>query len=325
MLGPAQARGASPAPMPQRIPDSYTHAARLVDLDHGRHLNLRCSGSGPRTIMLEAGSHTDSSTWFRLQPLLAASARVCAYDRAGYGFSSEGPMPRSVDADVSDLHALIHRAGIRTPLVLVGHSLGSNIVRRYADRYPADVGAMVLIDSPPQCIDKFIPGWSKEEDALAVQRFAFLRQCEAAAEKHELPATSTDLRHCIEGPDPYASAKLHAVNVAHESTPVFWKTLISELHDNLKVYRHPVSARESHGSKPLIVLTAANTYADALPRYRKGLEAARHYTQEKIAATSTRSKLVRVENTSHDIQIDQPDAVVKAVTWVLQLSQLASR
>ena len=152
----------------QRIPDSYAKAATLVTVADGRQLNLRCMGSGPQTVMLEAGSHADSTTWFKLQPILSSITKVCAYDRAGYGFSSEGQLPRDLDADVSDLHDLIRASGIKTPVVLVGHSLGSNIVRRYAERYAADVGGMVLIDPPEQDVAAFAPEWAKSDDELNV-------------------------------------------------------------------------------------------------------------------------------------------------------------
>jgi pimeloyl-ACP methyl ester carboxylesterase len=324
VLGQAQAAEASHTAMPQRMPDSYAQAAKLIDLGHGRYLNLRCAGSGPQTVLLEAGALNDSSTWFKVQPLLAAHARVCAYDRAGFGFSSEGPLPRNLDADVSDLRALIQRAGLATPLVMVGHSLGSNIVRQYASRYPADVGAMVLLDPPAQDIGRFAPGWQKDEDTLSVQRFAFLHRCEAAAEKHELPSTDQELSHCLGEADPLASAKLNAVNLAHMSKPAFWHTVLSVLQDNVEVFKQPVSKRETHGSTPLIVLSAANTYADALPRDRKGLEEVRAHTQAQIVATSSRGTLVHVPNTSHDIQIDQPEAVATAVEQALRMARHAS-
>jgi pimeloyl-ACP methyl ester carboxylesterase len=324
-VGLAQARGADPAVPPQRIPDSYAHADRLVDLGGGRHLNLRCTGSGAQTVMLEAGAVADSSTWFKVQPLVASSARVCAYDRAGYGFSSEGPMPRNLDADVSDLHALIQRAGIGTPVVMVGHSLGSNIVRQYASRYPADVSAMVLIDPPAQDIGRYAPAWQKDEDAMSVQRFAFLDQCEAAAEKHKLPSTDPALHDCLGAANPLASAKVNAAQLAYMSKPAFWHTVLSVLHDNVEVFKQPVSPRETHGSTPLIVLSADNTYADALPRDRKGLEQARAQTQQRIVATSSRGTLVRVAHTSHEIQADQPAAVAKAIEQALQLARHPSR
>lgn len=320
VLGHAQATAA----VPLRMPDLYAQAGKRVDIGHGRQLNLRCSGSGSQTVMLEAGAIADSSTWYKVQPLLAAHARVCAYDRAGFGFSSEGPMPRNLDADVSDLHALIHRAGLNTPLLMVGHSLGSNIVRQYASQYPAEVSALVLVDPPAQDIGRFAPAWQKEEERLSVQRFAFLHRCEAAAEKHQLPSTDPALSHCLGGADPLASARLNAVNLAHKSKPAFWHTVLSVLQDNARVFKQAVAARETHGSTPLIVLSAANTYADALPRDRKGLEEARSHTQAQIVATSTRGTLVHIADTSHDIQIDQPEAVAKAVMQALQMTRHAA-
>ena len=325
MFGQAVATDANHASTPQRIPDSYAEAAKLIDIGHGRHLNLRCSGSGTQTVLLEAGALADSSTWFKVQPLLATHVHVCAYDRAGFGFSSEGPLPRDLDADVSDLHALIQHAGLATPLVMAGHSLGSNIVRQYASRYPAEVSAMVLLDPPAQDIGRFAPGWQKDEDTLSVQRFAFLRQCAAAAEKHALPSTDKDLSQCLGEADPNASAKVNAANLALMSKPAYWHTVLSVLQNNAAVFKPPVSKQETHGSTPLIVLSAANTYADALPRDRKGLEEAKARTQAQIVAMSSGGALVHVADSSHDIEIDQPEAVAKAVVRAIGEAQRTSK
>lgn len=304
--------------VPQRIPDSYAQAGTLVTIAPGRKLNLRCEGTGARTVLLEAGSHADTTTWFKLQPILAASAKVCSYDRAGYGFSDEGPMPRNLDAEVADLHALIHHAGLDTPLVMVGHSRGSNIVRRYAERYPADVGGMVLIDPPAQDIAADAPDWARQEAQMSEQRFAFIRQCEAGAEKHQLASPPPGLERCVVGANPLASAKVNAAIAAYKYRPAFWRTLNSELQDNVTVFRQPVSTRENHGATPMIVLTAAGTYADAPAELRKTLDAARDKTQSRILATTTRGKRIVVDDASHDIQLDQPEAVARAVTTLLK-------
>ena len=70
---------------------------------------------------------------------------------------TRGRCRAQLDCDVSDLHALIDAAGLHTPLVLVGHSLGTNIVRRYAGVHPDDVAAMVLVDPPAQDLGHFLP------------------------------------------------------------------------------------------------------------------------------------------------------------------------
>src|SRR5688572_3402642 len=87
----------------ERTPDAYAEPGDLVNIAENRRLNLRCVGDGAPTVILEAGANADSTTWFRVQPLIAVRTRVCAYDRAGYGFSDEGPKPRTLDADVADL------------------------------------------------------------------------------------------------------------------------------------------------------------------------------------------------------------------------------
>ena len=134
--------------------------------------------------------------------------------------------------------------GLKTPLLLVGHSLGSNIVRRYADRYPADVSAMVLIDPPAQNIDEVRSGLAEGRRHPLPATVCLHPPMRAAAEKHALPSTSPGLRDCLDGLRSTRRRKLNAVNLAHQSKPLFWSTLLSELQDNATVFKQPVPARE---------------------------------------------------------------------------------
>ena len=302
---------------PPRISDTYAEPGQWVTVAQGRKINLRCAGNGPQTVLLEAGSHADSTTWFRVQPLLAASIKVCSYDRAGYGFSDMGPLPRNLDADVADLHDLVHHANLKTPLVLVGHSLGSNIVRRFTQLYPAEVGGLVLIDPPAQDVASFAPEWAKIETAMNAQRFDFVRRCESGAEQRVLKSPPPELKGCVAGDNPLASDKVNAATASYKIKPAFWRTLLSELQDNVVVFGQAISPGEKHGSLPLIVLTATTTYADAPPDVRKHLEAARDQTQARIVATSTRGERQVVDNASHDIQLEQPEAVATAIIKVI--------
>jgi pimeloyl-ACP methyl ester carboxylesterase len=325
LAGGAFAASAGDVAVPQRIPDSYAQAGMLVTIAPDRILNLRCEGKGTQTVLLEAGSHADTTTWFKLQPLLAASTKVCSYDRAGYGFSGEGPLPRNLDAEVADLHALIQHAGLKTPLVMVGHSRGSNIVRHYAETYPKDISGMVLIDPPAQDIASVAPDWAREEQQMSEQRASFISQCEAGAEKHQLASPPPALASCVAGSNPLASAKVNAAIAAYKYKPSFWRMLQSELADNTMVYGQPVSAKETHGSTPMIVLAASDTYADAPADLRKTLVAARDKTQQQILATSTQGKRIVVDHASHDIQLDQPQAVANAVTALLKQAAASAR
>jgi len=88
-----------------------------------------------------------SSNWARIVPAVAPTARVCAYDRAGQGWSEDAARPEDGLAIARDLHALLAVAGERAQFVLVGHSTGGTYAMTYAARYPDQVAGMVLLDS----------------------------------------------------------------------------------------------------------------------------------------------------------------------------------
>src|SRR5205823_2783612 len=74
-------------------------------------------------------------------------ARICTYDRAGYGSSDSGPTPRTFAQLNLELHELLHAAGEKPPYILVGHSYGGAVIRNYPVRYPDDIAGMVLVES----------------------------------------------------------------------------------------------------------------------------------------------------------------------------------
>jgi pimeloyl-ACP methyl ester carboxylesterase len=99
------------------------------------------------------GGLGETSPWrSRIIPAVARTTRVCAYDRAGQGWSGDAPRPEDGLQVAKDLHTLLGRAGERGPYVLVGHSTGGTYAMTYAARYPREVAGMVLLDfaSPDQ-------------------------------------------------------------------------------------------------------------------------------------------------------------------------------
>ena len=283
-----------------------------------RHLNLRCSGNGPITVLLEAGSRADSVTWFRVQPILAKKARVCSYDRAGYGFSDEGPLPRDVDADVRDLDALINAADIRTPLVLAGHSLGTDIVRRYAELHRERVAGLVLVDPPDYYIADFAPDWAASERASTQQRGVLIHTCLDAATAGTLAKGEGDSARCIAAPDPTWPEAVRSSIRAYKLKPGFWRTINSELSCNDTVFSAPIVVNSIKSDLPVWIMVAADTYAEAPPPLRMAFEQSREKTINAIAANTTRSHRIDVANSGHDVQLDQPLAVADAVNGLLK-------
>lgn len=143
--------------------------AGQINIGGGRKLYLRCAGRGGRTVILESGIHDSSDVWTLsdAKPPVVGSptvfggvarfTHVCMYDRPGTvrytnppvltKRSSPARMPRTLQSMVADLHALLHKAGVPGPYLLVAHSYGGLIVRYYAQKYPREAAGMVLVDA----------------------------------------------------------------------------------------------------------------------------------------------------------------------------------
>jgi pimeloyl-ACP methyl ester carboxylesterase len=118
----------------------------MVDVG-GYDLFYMCRGEGSPTVILEAGGGGDSRSWAKVMNGVEGTTRVCAYDRANLGRSDKAPKPRTMEDMTRDLGALLANAQIGGPYILVGHSLGGEIVRVFADRHPEEAAGLVLVDS----------------------------------------------------------------------------------------------------------------------------------------------------------------------------------
>lgn len=92
----------------------FPQRGRTVDVD-GLKLNLNCIGSGHPSVILESGLSVSSIGWINISQEIAKSARVCSYDRAGYGWSESGKEPRTAVQIANELQALLNAAGEKGP------------------------------------------------------------------------------------------------------------------------------------------------------------------------------------------------------------------
>lgn len=125
---------------------TYLAPGQLLTID-GHQMHIDCTGEGSPTVILEAAGGHFSAEWARVQPEIAQTTRVCAYDRAGYGWSEPGPEPRDAEHVANELHSLLAAAHVPPPYVLVAHSVGGIYVRVFNADYPGETVGMVLVDS----------------------------------------------------------------------------------------------------------------------------------------------------------------------------------
>jgi pimeloyl-ACP methyl ester carboxylesterase len=116
-------------------------------LANGHRLYLNCVGSGSPTVVLFNGLGEWTPNWAWVQSYVSAATRVCAFDRAGEGWSGGRAVREDGHQMASDVHALLQVAHVPGPYVLAGHSVGGTYALVYAAQYPSQIAGVALIDS----------------------------------------------------------------------------------------------------------------------------------------------------------------------------------
>jgi pimeloyl-ACP methyl ester carboxylesterase len=120
----------------------------VVQIDGGRGLYVRCTGSGSPTVVMEGGDGDTSDSYRFAEAAIAKETRACVYDRANLGQSDPAPGPRGLEELVGDFESLLDAAEIPGPYVLVGTSGGGYISAGYAVEHPNEVAGMVFVEVP---------------------------------------------------------------------------------------------------------------------------------------------------------------------------------
>jgi pimeloyl-ACP methyl ester carboxylesterase len=229
------------------IRDQHALAAPGTLYDVGGHrLHLDCHGHGSPTVVLSNGLGGISAGWARITGPLAATTRVCAYDRAGQGWSDETATPRDGAQSAEDLHHLLAKAGEQGPYVLVGHSTGGTYAMTYAARYPEQVAGLVLLDSSSPEQFTQMPAFAGQYAMVMRRGLALLPTLSRIGLGHLVPAGSQL---------PAAEA---AKVAAMTSTPTYYRNQRDEISVIPQVLSQ-ARALSSLGDRPLAVLTASAT------------------------------------------------------------------
>ncbi len=259
--------------------------AALIDVG-GYRLAMHMAGRGVPAVVIEPGLGAEARQYDAVAHELAREARVVWYDHAGMGQSDRLAAPVRTVADLArDLHALLAAARIPPPYVLTGHSLGGLTARYYQHCYPAEVAALVLIDSAHE--------EQRERLLAALPPEAPGEHPAIANARHVLSVLWNDPAANPEGIDNAADTDL-------------------------------MRACADLGDLPLVVLSRGRPTAQP-DGYPAGVTARREQAwqqmQRELAALSTASLHFTAERSGHDINHDEPGAVVAAIHRALALAR----
>ena len=299
-----------------RTTSSYSPPGKLYDLG-GYKLHLQSQGSGSPTVIMEAGAGDCSLTWTLVAPVIARTNRVCTYDRGGMGWSDVSPYPRLATIEVAELHALLQKAGIKPPYVLVGHSLGGVLARVFTHTYSNEVVSLVLVDpSHEEQMTRQEPAIQKSMSQATDRAQVMLRGLADKAARGKL--TNADVNAIISPNLPTKEKAEYAFLLRTRS--VFWQTVIAEL-KSLDASFAGVKAEHitSLGNIPLIVISSSAT-PEIAGTQALSLKAVRvlRKLQQELSEESTRGVHITAKGTTHFIQLVQPQTVINAIKRVLQ-------
>ena len=289
----------------------YPPPGKLVDVGEYK-IHLNCTGqfnAEQPTIILDAAGGLASADWALVQPSVAEFARVCSYDRAGYGWSDSGSIPRTSQQIATELHTLLLNAGEKGPYLLVGHSFGGHTVRLFADQYANDVAGMILIDTRPEdMLD--IPVLKGLGDGSGSNKFVILsllshlgvtRLLDTALVPPNFQEHLPDYPAIISYQAKYFDANRNEALVIAQSDEQV-KRVGSLNNMPLAVIRHGVP----------------DLFASLSPQESEQAESVWQESQERIARSSTIGQTIVAEESGHFIPIEQPEIVIDTIQEILQ-------
>ncbi len=307
------------APAPNPWWDGYFANGTRVALPDGRRINLYCQGKGAPTVVLDAGLGDGAWSWRKVQGRIAATTRVCVYDRAGYGGSDPGPGPRDLRALTRDLEAVLTAGRVPGPYVLVGHSAAGLTTRLYAYRHPERVAGLVLVDPSTE---GQAPRLAAAAPGMAKAQALMVGAGKACAQASRPPSVEP---LCVRAPGDLPKAM--TARWARMQGPDHYRAAGAELDGMMGPNTAQLEAEwRPFGVYPVWMLTRGEP---ATPGGDKAEQvAADTVWREMHAETMTlapRGIHRVIAGAGHYIQQDKPDAVVEAITEVVAEVRAAKR
>lgn len=287
---------------------SLPRIGSLIPAD-GRRLWAHRAGTGAPAVVVLPGGGAVGLDYLNLQDRVAQRATCLLYDRAGTGWSDPADLPHSATEVTTELRALLAFLGIAPPYLLVGHSLGGAYAWRYAQRFPAEVAAMVLLDPLHEESPKHFP---EETRHGGEQLQAMLGM--------DLPAPMIETYRAIfeQNFRTWPDGVRQALVARHLEG---WKTGIREAMSLDLV----VGALAGGGPVPDVRVTVITAMgldpaqrAFAPDELQRRVNAGKRIVNDLVAASFSRGRNVVLEDATHTwMTMERPDAIIDAVAELL--------
>jgi pimeloyl-ACP methyl ester carboxylesterase len=292
---------------------------RWVTIGPGYKLYVLEKGSkhstGP-TVIFEAGIAATNLNWFHIQETVARFSGTASYDRGGLGWSSPCRTARTPGNIAIELHDMLQGAGIKPPYILVGHSFGGLVMRRFALLFPDEIASVLLVD-PMRCEEwpPMNPNRQAELDrgtklsgfAIPIARFGLARLavtsllCRGGLIAEQLAGVAGHGGRHVLGRVTNEVGKMPSevwpIVAAHWSRPGYYRGMRNHVAAVPDSVREMLTTEPIH-SIPVLVLTPGKS----TPLSAENLDRIGDNVQQVIA-----------EDSAHWIHLDEPDLVIDSI------------
>jgi len=287
---------------------------------------VNCTGKGRPTVVVENGLGDFSFDWILVQKKVAAFARICTYDRAGYAWSEPGPKPRTFSQINLELRDALSKLQEHGPFILVGHSYGGPVIRNFAAIYSHDVAGMVLVDAAFEGQRVGIGGAKTMrlgEDAKGRSvppPHEEMKESDKPAMPPEAAATAAAIQQPL---DPLYKALPEAeqkLQMWAQALPAIGDAESSQMEWSGEYFAKWLAAPQAGklGTIPLVVLTRAEGgYDNNQDVLAVQMEAERKEGQARLVQLSTNGKQIIVHS-GHNMDLEAPDDVAAAIRLVVE-------
>jgi esterase len=238
----------------------------------------------PAIVLLHGLGH-DASHWDPVAAALADGRRVLVLDQRGHG-RSEWTAQYSFALMRDDVAAFVDALALPS-VDLVGHSMGGTIAYLYGVAQPAALRRLVIVDTAPPD-----PGRPYAERPIPPAEFASFDEGLGFLKRHAPEIEEQRLRRYLE----QSLVQLQSGRWRWQFDPVMADAISKDLATGA-----PLIWQDLHRiAVPTSLLWARNSF---VPRER----------MERVRTAIPTCSLVEIPNSTHDVNIDNPDALVSAV------------
>ena len=279
-----------------------------------KNLYLKITGEGKIPVVIEPSWGSLSFEWEAIQIELSKHTTVISYDRAGYGESPKGVIPRTSGQIADELYIALKNTGIEGPFILIGHGSGGLYCQNFLKLFANEVAGLVLVDSMSVKDMEFdnlkLPKY-QETMTHKIKIENFKRYSEM--EEEEFNATVLPMLNKIYGSFP---EEMRDILITYQSDINFYKTTLAEL-EARDASIEMLNQLSLFTNIPITILCSDyKVMVDYAVKSGIPEEEARVVQEYWLKSTkelenlSTDTEIIIVKNSSHYIHYDNPKAII---------------